>query len=205
MSNEKVTLKKEQIEYLRKLPVLKLVVYKEFFDKILSGEKIFEYRQKSQYWISRLDKFFEKEGFLIEFRNGYAKDAPKFTTLCLGIFEKDENDEESNFELELVSPKLITNLNEVLESKSKPKSKNSQTPLIENVKVKKKLNNFYNILYMFDNIRNGLKRAANGVRLQARRGQRAFGRGLQKLGMKNLGSRITAGATSLDNSKKKTS
>jgi len=47
-------------------------------------------------------------------KNGYAKNAPKFVALCLGIYEDEESED---FELELVNPRLITNLDEVLSLK----------------------------------------------------------------------------------------
>ena len=56
------------------MKTLFLTVKKEWFDKIVSGEKIVEYREAKPYWISRLlDRTFDK----VVFRNGYGKNAPK--------------------------------------------------------------------------------------------------------------------------------
>jgi hypothetical protein len=92
---------------------LHLSLKKKWFDMIDSGEKTEEYREIKQYWSSRLlwheyakevtcinslkdaihqnseDPFgsgvFRKHYEFVEFRNGYAKNAPTITVECLGI------------------------------------------------------------------------------------------------------------------------
>ena len=51
---------------------LTLVLKKEWFDKIKSGEKTTEYREAKEYWNKRLNKDFDT----IVFKNGYHKKAP---------------------------------------------------------------------------------------------------------------------------------
>lgn len=91
--------------------VLKLTVKKEWFDLIKSGEKTEEYREVKSYWESRFqlykgkrmsanewDRFYDEYFSLdnkhhisfvnythVEFKNGYAKDAPTIITKCNGI------------------------------------------------------------------------------------------------------------------------
>ena len=55
------------------MKILYLTLKKQWFDMIASGEKREEYREIKKYWNSRLNKTYD----VIEFRNGYAKDAPK--------------------------------------------------------------------------------------------------------------------------------
>jgi hypothetical protein len=56
---------------------LYLIVKKEWFDKIKSGEKNIEYREVTPYWHSRLVQSTEHKRFNnIIFRNGYKKDSP---------------------------------------------------------------------------------------------------------------------------------
>ena len=53
--------------------VLHLNLYRKYFDQILKGEKTIEYRDITPYWSKRLEgKYFD----VIQFRNGYAKEAP---------------------------------------------------------------------------------------------------------------------------------
>ena len=58
--------------YPKKKKVLHLILMKEPFDKILSGVKTIEYRDKTDYWKTRLEN---KKFDLIKFRNGYQKNA----------------------------------------------------------------------------------------------------------------------------------
>jgi ASC-1-like (ASCH) protein len=51
-----------------------MTLKKEWFDKILSGEKTIEYREYKPYWQTRLNQRPES----ILFRNGYHKNAPAF-------------------------------------------------------------------------------------------------------------------------------
>ena len=56
----------------KKKKVLHLILMKEPFDKILNGTKTIEYRDKTDYWKTRLEN---KKFNLVKFRNGYQKDA----------------------------------------------------------------------------------------------------------------------------------
>lgn len=77
------------------MSVLHLTLKKKWFDMIASGEKKEEYREKKDYWVFRLCNFKNcietndynnfKHFDIIEFRNGYSKNAPKLTVQCLGI------------------------------------------------------------------------------------------------------------------------
>jgi hypothetical protein len=60
------------------MKILHLTLKKKWFDMIASGEKKEEYREIKQYWEDRLGedangRFHE----VVEFRHGYAKDAPR--------------------------------------------------------------------------------------------------------------------------------
>lgn len=90
---------KEAIADLDKKKVLPLTINKEWFDKIVSGEKTDEYREIKKYWVSRLvnqqaesgevlfDEFggycrvigkLEYKPFThVLFINGYRKDSPR--------------------------------------------------------------------------------------------------------------------------------
>ena len=63
------------------MKILRLTLKKKWFDMIASGEKKEEYREIKPYWISRLNKEFD----VVEFRNGYAKNAPRLTIELKGI------------------------------------------------------------------------------------------------------------------------
>ena len=52
--------------------VLQLTLFKRFFDEIAAGLKREEYREIKEYWTKRLIKEYD----VIEFRNGYAANAP---------------------------------------------------------------------------------------------------------------------------------
>ena len=79
---------------LLKLPrsqcsILPLVLKGKWFDMIASGEKREEYRLPTLYWRKRLHnwdrKFTESTTPIVEFRRGYAKDAPRMAFWCMGI------------------------------------------------------------------------------------------------------------------------
>ena len=53
--------------------ILHLNLYRKYFDAIVNGTKVFEYRQKTDYWKKRIEG---REYDIIKFRNGYATDAP---------------------------------------------------------------------------------------------------------------------------------
>jgi len=61
------------------MKILHLTLKKKWFDQILAGTKKIEYREIKPYWTKRL---FDKDGKpkhydIIEFRNGYSKEARK--------------------------------------------------------------------------------------------------------------------------------
>lgn len=66
--------------------ILHLILKKEFFDQIKSGEKTSEFREFKAFWIKRLmqSNGSFKHFDLVHFRNGYHKDAP---TLLLELKE----------------------------------------------------------------------------------------------------------------------
>ena len=74
------------------MKILRLTLKKKWFDMILSGEKKEEYREIKPYWETRLLKpvqspfvrRFKKYDF-VEFKNGYAKDAPTIVIECVKI------------------------------------------------------------------------------------------------------------------------
>lgn len=55
--------------------MITLPIKKQWFDMILSGEKKEEYRDYTQYYLSRFGTYFEKR-ITIKLRNGYRKDSP---------------------------------------------------------------------------------------------------------------------------------
>jgi len=61
---------------------LHLTLFKRWFNAIASGEKTEEYRLRTAFWDKRLSvKSYDE----IQFRNGYAKDAPWMRVECCGI------------------------------------------------------------------------------------------------------------------------
>lgn len=82
------------------MKTLNLTVTKQWFYMILSGEKTEEYRELKEYWQNRLMHYeiAERNSFAlikrhtdykaythIQFRNGYAKNAPTMIVECNGI------------------------------------------------------------------------------------------------------------------------
>lgn len=74
-----------------------LTLKKQWFDKILSGEKTEEYREMKPYWEKRFENYFGKvvdfsggpgsrvwdtHKKVIVFRNGYRSDSPVFSAEC---------------------------------------------------------------------------------------------------------------------------
>ena len=55
------------------MKILHLNLYRKYFDAIFNGTKLFEYREKTDYWKKRIEN---REYDVIQFRNGYAKIAP---------------------------------------------------------------------------------------------------------------------------------
>ncbi len=74
---------------ISKCAVLSLVLTGKWFDMIESGEKREEYRLPTEYWRKRLHnwdrKFTSETTPVVEFRRGYAKDAPRIACWCLGL------------------------------------------------------------------------------------------------------------------------
>ena len=72
-----------------KCSILPLVLKGKWFDMIASGDKCEEYRLPTLYWRKRLHnwdrKFTESTTPIVEFRRGYAKDAPRMAFWCMGI------------------------------------------------------------------------------------------------------------------------
>ena len=54
--------------------ILHLNLHREFFAQIVARTKRTEYRQRTAYWKTRLEN---RKYEVIQFRNGYAKDAPE--------------------------------------------------------------------------------------------------------------------------------
>ena len=67
--------------------ILYLILKKEWFDMIASGEKKEEYRDIKPYYDTRLNKAYD----VVRFRNGYQKNAPVMTVelkeICMGLGE----------------------------------------------------------------------------------------------------------------------
>ena len=70
--------------------MLELPIKKKWFDMIRSGEKKEEYREIKPYWTSRFLNLFEREKYshyeknqyLVAFRNGYSANSPSIKCLC---------------------------------------------------------------------------------------------------------------------------
>lgn len=80
------------------MKILKLTLKRKWYDLIILGEKLEEYREIKPYWEKRLitpyqsedgdfePHFVDFEHFdAIQFTNGYAKNSPSFTIECKGI------------------------------------------------------------------------------------------------------------------------
>ena len=62
--------------------VLHLNLYRKYFDQILEGKKTTEYREVTPYWSKRLEgRYYD----VIQFRNGYRKDAPEMLVEFKGM------------------------------------------------------------------------------------------------------------------------
>ena len=55
------------------MKILHLTIKKQYFDLIISKQKIIEYRKITPYWITRLEN---KTYDIIYFRNGYSRKSP---------------------------------------------------------------------------------------------------------------------------------
>lgn len=65
--------------------ILHLTLKKKWFDKILAGEKLEEYREIKDYWKLRLKCGHHFDA--VSFRNGYSANSPKMLIECNGIFK----------------------------------------------------------------------------------------------------------------------
>lgn len=64
------------------MKVLHLNLYRKYFDAILKGDKVVEYRDITPYWSKRLEG---RHYDIIQFRNGYAKVAPTMVVEYKGM------------------------------------------------------------------------------------------------------------------------
>ena len=64
--------------------ILHLNLYRKYFDAIVNGTKVIEYRKKTDYWKKRIEN---REYDVIKFRNGYAKNAPTMLVEYKGYTE----------------------------------------------------------------------------------------------------------------------
>jgi ASC-1-like (ASCH) protein len=67
---------------------LHLNLYRKYFDEILAGKKVIEYRQVTPYWSKRLESRYYD---VIQFRNGYAKVAPIMVVAYEGFYIENEH------------------------------------------------------------------------------------------------------------------
>ncbi len=69
--------------------ILPLVLKGKWFDMIASGKKREEYRLATEYWQLRFfnwaSSVTSEKAPVVEFRRGYAKDAPRMVFWCLGL------------------------------------------------------------------------------------------------------------------------
>lgn len=64
------------------LRVLQLNLVRKYFDEIARGEKPEEYRDRTEYWKTRLEG---REYDIIRFRNGYGPDVPEMDVEWKGV------------------------------------------------------------------------------------------------------------------------
>lgn len=67
---------------MKETKILHLNLRREFFDKIAAKTKRIEYRDQKPYWKKRLEN---RRYDLIQFRNGYATNAPEMLVEFLGV------------------------------------------------------------------------------------------------------------------------
>lgn len=60
--------------------ILKATLHRRWFDAIAQGQKTEEYREIKPYWTKRLEKSYD----VVQFKNGYRKDAPVMRVEYLG-------------------------------------------------------------------------------------------------------------------------
>jgi ASC-1-like (ASCH) protein len=71
-----------------KQSILHLTLKREFFAAIAAGKKKTEYRDRKPYWKKRLEG---RNYDVIQFRNGYASDAPEMLVEHRGLYETRKN------------------------------------------------------------------------------------------------------------------
>lgn len=62
--------------------ILHLTLHREFFERIAEGSKKEEYRDRTDYWKTRLEG---RDYDIIRFRNGYAANAPELDVEWKGL------------------------------------------------------------------------------------------------------------------------
>lgn len=70
------------------MKILKIIIKKEFFEAIKNGTKKQEFRRITKFWVSRLINKDQTETIkydLIEFINGYRKNAPRLLVEFKGV------------------------------------------------------------------------------------------------------------------------
>ena len=82
MKKKKENEKEKDIQDIRNIKVLDLVLKGEWFKMIASDEKKEEYREITPYWDRRLDN---KNYDVVRFRWGYETKSPKIWLECKGI------------------------------------------------------------------------------------------------------------------------
>lgn len=110
---------------------LKLTLNRQAFEVMVTGEKKWEFRKKSQWILSRLWKIVKKEGDAtyyehkeyeyVEFTNGYGKDKPFFKAKYLGKMENCEPFEVSysnGLKVQVERTDQIIKLGEIVEIKN---------------------------------------------------------------------------------------
>lgn len=65
--------------------VLSLNLHRKYFDQIIAGEKPYEFRDRTDYWKTRLEG---REYDVIRFRNGYLPNAPEMLVEFLGCAKR---------------------------------------------------------------------------------------------------------------------
>ena len=68
--------------------ILQLNVERTYFDQIADGEKLEEYRERKDYWKTRLEG---REYDVIRFRNGYGPDVPEMEVEWRGVKKRVRN------------------------------------------------------------------------------------------------------------------
>ncbi len=76
-----------------KCAILPLVLKGKWYDMIERGEKREEYREATDYWKTRIERWYDKydrNDLVVEFRLGYSRNAKKMAYLCDGIWDPED-------------------------------------------------------------------------------------------------------------------